>query len=509
MSAAKEDLFDVIVVGAGSAGCVVASRLSEVAERQVCLIEAGEKATDPRIADPLQWPFLQGSTIDWAYRTTPQKGTAGRVHDWPRGRVVGGSSCMHAMAHVRGHPSDFEPWAEVDPGWSFDSLLPYFIASERFSGGASDRHGDAGPLDVFLPERIHPLAEAYMLAGEELGIAPSGDHNGHRMEGPARNSLTIRGGRRCTLADAYLIPVLGRTNLTLISGAHVERVRVSDDLVTGVDAVVGSSPRRLSAPLVVLCSGTVASPLLLMRSGIGPADELRRHGIAPCRDLQAVGANLHDHLLAAGNVYKARQPVPPSTSQHSESLMYLRRGAGPAPDLVLACVTLPVVTEAFTRPDVGSAFTIMCGLTHPTSRGRLRLSGPGTLDPPVIDPAYLSTGHDRLQFRQSIRLAREVGHARALDDWRSEELLPGPGIQSDRDLDDFLALAATTHHHPVGTCAMGCDPENSVVDGTLRVHGIRGLRVVDASVIPSIPTGPVNAAVVAIAERAADMIAAG
>jgi len=500
--------FDAIVVGAGSAGSVLAARLSEDPARRVCVLEAGGLPTDPRIADPLQWPFLAGSAIDWGYRTVPQPGTAGRRHDWPRGRVVGGSSCLHAMAHVRGHPSDFDAWAAAaGPGWDFATLLTYFRRSERFSGGASALHGADGPLDVVLPDEVHPLVEAYMRAGEEIGLRPSGDHNGPRMDGPARNSLTIRAGRRLSVADAYLTPAQGRPNLTLACDAVVDRVVLRGNRTRGVEAIVAGRRRLVSAPLVIIAAGTVASPLVLMRSGLGPAADLGRHGVACAVDLPAVGGNLHDHLLAAGNVYRARRPLPPSRLQHSESLMYVTRASGLATDLVLACVVLPVVTEAFQAPPAGTAYTVMCGFTHPRSRGRIGLGGPGPLAPPIIDPAYLTAAEDRHAFRTSLDLAREVAGARALDDWRGRELLPGPGVRAADDLDAFLARAAMTHHHPVGTCAMGLESARSVVDGELRVHGVEGLRVVDASVIPTITTGPVNAAVVAIAERAADLIA--
>ena len=511
MSRPAANSYDVVIVGAGTAGCVLAARLSEDPQRRVALVEAGAFESDPRIADPLQWPFLEGAAFDWAYRTVPQSGTAGRVHRWPRGRVVGGSSCINAMAHVRGHPDDFRAWAEVaGPGWGFASLLPYFVRSESFSDGPSELHGDSGPLDVLLPPRLHPLAEDFMLAGEELGIPPSGDHNGPRMEGAARNSLTIRDGRRLSAADAYLTPALDRPNLSVVTGFHVARVLgATGGAVRGVEGSLGGGGSRLEAPLVLLAAGAVATPALLMRSGIGPSAELAAHGIRCELDLPAVGANLHDHLLAAGNVYLADRPVAASRLQHSESLMYVGRGGEVAPDLVVGCVVLPVTSECFQAPPVGTAYTLLCGFTHPRSRGSVRLGGPGPADPPRLDPAYLSDPRDRDAFRASLELARELGASRSLARWRRAELLPGPGSILADDLDAFLARAAITHHHPVGTCAMGADAASSVVDAELRVWGVDGLRVVDASVIPTITTGPVHAAVVAIAERAASIVRDG
>jgi pyridoxine 4-oxidase len=498
---------DVLIVGGGSAGCVLAARLTEDPRRRVCLVEAGGPPGDPRLADPLQWPYLEGGPFDWAYRTTPQPGTAGRVHGWPRGRVLGGSSQLNAMTHVRGHPSDFDAWAEVaGPEWSHRALLPDFLRSESFSGGASEHHGAAGPMTVWLPDRLHPVAEAFMRAAEEAGFPPSGDHNGPRMEGPAPNSLTIRHGRRVSAADAYLDPARGRPNLSVVTDALVERVVLEKGRATGVEARVGGERRTLHAETVVLAAGTVSSPLILMRSGIGPPDELSRHGLACRVEAPAVGEHLHDHLLAAGNVYRARRPVPPSRLQHSESLLYVGGEGGRAPDIVAACVLLPAVSECFERPEVGTCFTLMFGVCHPRSRGRITLGGPAVDDPPVIDPAYLTAPEDRERFRAALRLARRVGGGAALDEWRDAEILPGPAVQDDESVDRFVARASVTHHHPVGTCAMGRDPCTSVVDGGLGVHGVGGLLVADASVIPAITTGPVHAAVLAISERAARLI---
>ena len=457
----------------------------------------------------MQWPFLGGRSYDWDYRTTPQAGTNGRVHAWPRGRIVGGSSAINAMAHVRGHPDDFAVWAEAGgDGWSYEALLPAFRRSERFSGGPSAAHGADGPLPVLLPsDEIHPLVRDFMQAGRSLGAPPLGDHNIGPLAGTAPNSLTIRNGRRISVADAYLTPET-RGRLTLLTGCVVERLRIQGNRVVEVEVRRDGAIQAISAGTVVVSSGTIGSPLLLMRSGIGEPEMLKAAGI-PCRiPLAGVGRNLHDHLLA-GLVFASRRTVPPSRLQHSESLMYLHsddpaRAAG-APDCVVACVVLPVVSERFERPEVGRAYTLMCGVTHPTSRGAIRISGPASDAPPIIDPAYLSTEHDRRTFRAGLELARAIAGAAPLDAWRDEELLPGPSVQSDDAVDAFLADAAITHHHPVGTCRMGLD-DQAVVDGDLRVRGIDNLYVVDASVIPAITTGPINACVVAIGEQWANQV---
>jgi pyridoxine 4-oxidase len=506
-------VFDVLIVGAGSAGCVLAARLSENPEITVGMVEAGGPATDPDIAIPQKWPALAGRDYDWAYRTVPQPGTAGRRHDWPRGRVIGGSSCLHAMAHVRGAQDDFRAWAEISGAsrWSYEGLLPAFRRTENFSGGASAQHGAGGPLPVLLPDaELSPVVRAYMAAAMAAGIPWLGDHNAGTLIGVAPNSLTIRAGRRVTAADAYLEPVLARGNLTVLSGTMVHRLTLSGTRVTGVTAEIDGEVRSLEAGTTILCAGAVATPLLLMRSGIGPARSLERAGVVCISDHSGVGENLHDHLLTAGNVYRAKQPVPPSRLQHSESLTYVHCGdlarIDGAPDVALACVAAPTVTECFERPAMGTAYTILSGVTHPTSRGRITLTGPEVTDPPSIDPEYLSTDHDRRLAREALDLARMVGHQPALSEWRAEEIYPGVDCRSDADLDAFLERAVMTHHHPVGTCRMG-RAAGSVVDADLKLNGFERLYVVDASVIPAITSGPIHAAVLAIAETfAADVL---
>jgi pyridoxine 4-oxidase len=504
MSPESNHWFDILVIGSGTAGSVLAARLSEDTDVTVGLVEAGGDAVDPRIAEPAQWPLLQGSAIDWAYRTIPQPHTANRVHDWARGKVIGGSTALNAMAHVRGHPSDFDAWDCA--GWGYADLMPYFLRSEHYTPGASAYHAVGGPLHLIRPSAPHPVTEAYMAAGAEIGIAPTDDHNGACMTGPCLNTLTIKDGKRQTIADAYLTPALGRPNLHLMAETRVLSLVLDGMRCRGARLADWHGERVVTAERIIVAAGTIASPMLLMRSGIGAADELRALGIAPRHDLPGVGRNLHDHLLSGGNVYRARRPVPPSKYQNSESLMYIARdGAAGAPELVLACVTAPVTTERFAPLTLGEAYTIMFGFTHPRSRGTLKLASADADTAPLIDPNYLAEEYDRDLYLEALQQARAVGWASALSDWCLDEYLPGLSVRTMAGKRAFLEQAAFTHHHPVGTCRMGLDAE-AVVGPDLGVRGIDNLLVCDASIMPAITTGPVNAAIVAIAERFSDLL---
>lgn len=508
---------DVLIVGAGSAGSVLAGRLSENPALRVWLIEAGEEPDDPRIADPAAWPALQGSAVDWAFNTEPQPGMGGRRHPWPRGRAVGGTSVINAMGHMRGHPADFDAWhAAGATGWTWQALRPYFIRSECSPFAPEAGYGGSGPIRLSQPAAPHPLTEAHRRAGRELGMTPIRDHNGPRMHGPTLNTMTIANGRRQTVAEAYLTPrVRARPNLRLLTGFLADRlVFDAGARACGIAGTRHGRPVTLGARAgVILAAGAIGSPAILMRSGIGPAGHLADIGIAPRRDMPGLGENLQDHLLAAGNVYRAGRPVPPSATQHSESLCYLHaRGqhADEAPALVVGIVTVPVVSDGLADraglPQPGAGYTLLFGITHPYSRGTLRLDAADPQAPPRIDPAYLSAPEDQALFGQALDRARGFGLAHAYDGWRAAEVLPEPAdLASPEARRAFIRAAVTTHHHPVGTCRMGRDAR-AVTTPDLALIGVPGVFVVDGSILPTLTTGPVNAAILAVAERAADML---
>jgi pyridoxine 4-oxidase len=420
------------------------------------------------------------------------------------------------MAHMRGCRADFARWVEAtgDNRWSWDSLLPYFIGMESFSGGASASHGAAGPLPVLLPgpELSSPLVQDYLTAWHELGVPRIPDHNGGEMLGATPNSLTVLDGHRVTVSDVYLDPALDRPNLTLVTSVTVHRLLIAHGRVTGVEVTRDGRDEVLEADEVILAAGSIGDPLLLMRSGIGDPAVLAPAGVTTVLESPGVGKNLHDHLLGAGNMYRSSKPVPPSRLQLSESMTYLslrglRETSGPV-DLVVGCVVGPSYSESFAdtaAADVapGEGYTFLFGVTNPTSRGSVRITGGSIDDEPLIDPNYLDTDHDRATFRAAFEHAQLVGSSAGLAGWRAGEVLPAPIPASMDELDAFIARAAITHHHPVGTLSMGAS-DTAPVTPDLSFRGVDGLYVVDASVIPSITAGPVHASVLAIAESFAD-----
>ena len=492
---------DIIIVGAGSSGSLLAARLSEDPARKVLMIEAGKDETDPDIWKPQAWPALQGRRYDWDYVTEPQEGTAGRAHHWARGRMIGGSSCLHAMGYMRGHPDDYKLWAEAtgDARWSWEGLLPAFEANEDREDGSEN----AGPLLVHkTDEEASPLTHAFIETGMALGLKRLQGHNDGEMIGVTPNSMNIKDGKRVTVADAWLTDdVRARDNLTILTGSRVRRIVMDGNTVGHLEVVGPEGVTELTAPTILLCAGSLETPALLMRSGIGPKDVLEDAGVDCKIEMPEIGRNLQDHLLGAGNVYATKKHLPPSRLQHSEAMCYMKAGdftATGQPDIVVGCGVAPIVSECLDGPEPGTAFSFLFGITPPTSRGSLKISGPDLDDPLVIDPNYISTEHDREKFRAALKAARTIGQRPELDEWRDHEIHPG-SLETDAELDDFIAKAAITHHHPCGTCRMGKD-EAAVVDADLKLKTLDNLYIVDASVMPTLTAGPIHAAVLAIAE---------
>lgn len=495
---------DYIVVGAGSAGCAVARKLSDLSAGTILLLEAGGENVHPGIGDPKAWPTLWGTEIDWAYRTVPQEHTADRNHEWPRGRVLGGTSCLNAMQFIRGHRSDFDSWAKQgNSGWEYDSVLPYMKEIEDFEGGADDLHGAGGPVHVSVlsDKEPNPISVAFVAAAEELGYDTTDDLNGIQLEGAGWNPTNIKDGVRQDMWHAMVEPVLDRGDITVRTGAQVRRVLIEDGRCVGVELADGEQIRTRGE--VVVSAGALESPRLLMLSGIGAAAQLAELGIDTVADLPGVGQNLHDHLLL-GVVYEASAPIPAGRHNLSESVMFWRSNDDlDGPDVQLAAIHVPFHSDQFSAPE--NSYTIAPGIVRPKARGSVRLSGTSLDDELVIDPNYLGDPADVDGLIDGIRMTRAIGDATAFEGWRLREVLPGPDVTTDDELRDFVAKAASTYYHPAGTCAMG-QGRDAVVDERLRVRGVRGLRVADASIMPRIVSANPNNAIVTIGFKAADMI---
>jgi choline dehydrogenase len=497
---------DVIVVGSGSGGAVVARRLVD-AGAQVVLVEAGGGDANPAINDPGRLFELWDSEQDWGYRTVPQAACADRELHWPRGKVLGGSSALNGMIYARGHRSDYDTWAYLgNAGWGYDDVLPLFKRSEDFDRGESAYHGAGGPMHVLSRYEPHPVISAMAEAAQEAGVPFNDDHNGERLEGVAFCQLTIKDGIRHSTAAAFLAPVADAPNLTVLTGAHAQRLLFEGERCTGVEILCDGELSRIRADgEVVVCGGTVESPKLLLLSGIGAADDLARLGIGVVADVPGVGRNLHDHLLSPV-IHGASRPVPPPLPGlqplHSHLFAHSRPGL-PGPDIQPLFFHLPLYLEGMEGPPDG--YTLMAGAIRPASRGTLRLASADPSAPPLIDPAFLACDVDVDALVAAIELCREIGGQAALDGWRDRELYPGPGVGTRAELRDYARRTAITYHHQVGTCKMGVD-DQAVVDPELRVRGVEGLRVADASVMPSVSSGNTHAPTLMIGERAADLV---
>jgi choline dehydrogenase len=500
--------YDFIVVGAGTAGCVIAARLSGDEDARVLLLEAGSQDPSPAVAVPPAWPSLLGTSADWADTTVPQAAT-GRSVPWPRGRGLGGSSAINGMNFVRGHRGSYDAWVTAGAkGWGFEDLLPFFRRSENAEGRNPAIRGIAGPLTVGPATSRHPIAQAGVAAAADVGYRRAVDLSSGLEEGFGWCDLNIVAGQRQSAADAYLTPALGRPNLRVVTEALVHRLKLDAGRCIGVEYSVGTELFSVGCSgEVVVTAGTVGSAQLLMLSGIGPRAHLNDVGVGVVVDLPGVGANLHDHPMS-GIVYRSAQPVPAGVNNHGEAMGLIRSSAAiDTVDLQIMFVDVPLREDALPGPDLGAGYTVVVALMLPHSRGSVRLADPAPDTAPVIDPNYYAEPHDLDAVAAGLRAARKIGGASALDRWRGEEALPGLEVQGEESMRAYARSNLRSYSHYAGTCRIGLD-EEGVVDTDLRVHGISGLRVADASVMPSPISANTNATVYAIAERAAALIRA-
>ena len=530
------DEFDYVIVGAGSAGCTLADRLSEDPDVKVLVIEAGGWDRNPWIRIPLGWPRLLAYRMnDWMYFSEPEASLGGRPIECARGKVVGGSSSINAMAYVRGHRGDYDRWAAAGlPGWSYADVLPYFRKQESWEGGANVYRGGDGPLTTQFGRYQDPLGDAFLAAGASAGYPFADDYNGEQQEGFARWQMTVRNGRRCSAAVAYLYPALRRRNVSIVTKALATGVTFEGARAVGVTYVRAGSPRTARARReVILSGGVINSPQLLMLSGIGDPDELTKHGIKVRVPLKGVGRNLQDHMSSPA-VYLRNEPGPLHQRMRADRIVgdlarayFLGRGiasdlpgggmaflrsvhAHALPDIQLLFLCAPMTASPYLAPFTTAyqdGFAIRAAALRPESRGYVRLKSADAGDAPLIVQNFLATETDWRVMRAGVRMAMEVGRQPALRPFVLKQVAPDPLRTSDADIDAHIRATGITVHHPLGTCRMGpISNDGTVVDGALRVLGVDGLRVVDASVMPDLVGGNINAPVIMIAEKAADLI---
>jgi choline dehydrogenase len=523
-------MYDYVVVGGGSAGCVVASRLSEDAQRSVLLLEAGGEDSKQEIHVPAAFSKLFKSEVDWAYYTEPEPHANHRKLYWPRGKMLGGSSSINAMIYIRGNRRDYDQWAALgNEGWSFNDVLPYFKKAQHQERGASEYHGVGGPLNVAELRDPNPLSQAFIDASIELGIPRNPDFNGAEQDGVGYYQVTQKNGQRCSTAVAYLKPARSRANLVVTTHAQATRLLFDGKRVIGVAYQQhGEAKEARANKEVIVCGGAINSPQLLLLSGIGAAAQLQAHGINVVMDLPGVGQNLQDHPAFAVT-YRCAQPITlasaetivnllkfllfkkgPLTSNIAESGSFVKTKPDLAmPDLQYHFAPVYFMEHGFENPPKEHGFTLGVTLLHPQSRGQITLRSSDPLAPAKIEGNYFSDdGADLNTMVEGVKLARKIAQAQAFTPYRSHEVWPGSDKTSDAAIADFVRAHFQTLYHPVGTCKMGRDPL-AVVDDHLRVHGVEGLRVADASIMPTLVGGNTNAPTIMIGERVADFIRKG
>jgi choline dehydrogenase len=506
--------YDYIVVGGGASGSIVAGELSKTGA-DVLIVESGGTDTGPTISNPSIWFYNVGGPLDWKLPIAPVPQLNNRKFNMALGHVLGGGSSINAMVWSRGMENDYDTWERNGAtGWAFKDVLPMFKAQEDWEGGANRWRGVGGAVHIRKPGDPHPTAPAFLEAARQMGFPIVDDVNGPMRAGAGYINMNIAAdGSRVSSARAFLWPNLDRSNLTLLLNTDATKVLFDGDRASGVEIVSGETARTVRATReVILAAGTIHSAKLLMLSGVGDATELRKLGIAAVANLRGVGQNLQDHVLVSGVVYqyKGKMPDRPADSDAVEAEVYLSSGLDNHPtDIALVLEQLPIATpEAAARfaapPKEG--FTIAPALVQPTSRGQVRLASANWRDPPIIEANHLGTDHDLKAIAKAIEAARELGRQSAFDGIRKVEVIPGPKAVSQQDLIDLARTASGSFGHAVGTARIGTDAD-AVVDSKLRVHGLRGLRVADASVAPSIISGPgTNAVSYMIGGRAAEMI---